>query len=360
MQMPTRKYSATTATTYRFGFNGKEKDKEITSTSTYDYGFRIYNPGLGRFLSVDPLTKSYPWNSTYAFAENDVIRCIDLDGEEKVITVIFSEPSKGKPGLAITTIFKTFHVVTAGLGALTKDDFSSQAAAFEKLAKKGNTTLFLKKLASSTSQAEEASPADIASGNYFETIVEYNYSIIAEENVTINDAMSKLNKDNAQNGIIFNQISNEEIDQVAESFVSKDKIDVTKNDLYYRFPYMAKKLTSAILAGAGSDARAAGSNEEYNGVPYNMIVFASNYASIKSSSDLSLKEDILHESGHNDAKTNAHGTGNYEYTQNGTQSNDQGHVNHTKKNTLTLLNDTTNRKNTTTLIFDNTKLNNEN
>jgi hypothetical protein len=26
----------------------------------------------------------YPWNSTYAFAENDVIRCIDLDGLEKV------------------------------------------------------------------------------------------------------------------------------------------------------------------------------------------------------------------------------------------------------------------------------------
>ena len=33
-----------------------------------------------RFLSVDPLAKSYPWNSTYAFAENDVIRSIDLDG----------------------------------------------------------------------------------------------------------------------------------------------------------------------------------------------------------------------------------------------------------------------------------------
>ena len=35
------------AETYRFGFNGKETDPE---TNTQDYGFRIYNPALGRFL----------------------------------------------------------------------------------------------------------------------------------------------------------------------------------------------------------------------------------------------------------------------------------------------------------------------
>ncbi|MBJ7428133.1 MAG: hypothetical protein JHD28_04130 [Bacteroidia bacterium] len=72
---------------YRFGFNGKEMDKGDEGMggggSTYDYGFRIYNAQLGRFLSVDPLTKSYPWNSTYAFAENDVIRSLDIDGLEK-------------------------------------------------------------------------------------------------------------------------------------------------------------------------------------------------------------------------------------------------------------------------------------
>ena len=46
---------------YRYGFNGKEKDEETVSGGgpTYDYGFRIYNPGLGRFLSIDPLAKKY-------------------------------------------------------------------------------------------------------------------------------------------------------------------------------------------------------------------------------------------------------------------------------------------------------------
>lgn len=80
--MPGRKYSAGSG--YRYGFNGKELDKETTSTTTYDYGFRIYNPALGRFLSVDPLFKSFPWNSPYSYAEGDPINSIDLDGLEKI------------------------------------------------------------------------------------------------------------------------------------------------------------------------------------------------------------------------------------------------------------------------------------
>jgi len=44
---------------------------------------RIYDPRLGRFLSVDPLMHEYPWNSTYAYAENEPISNIDLDGLEK-------------------------------------------------------------------------------------------------------------------------------------------------------------------------------------------------------------------------------------------------------------------------------------
>lgn len=73
---------------YRYGFNGKENDNEVKGEGNQqDYGMRVYDPRLGRFLSVDPLTKKYPWNSTYAFAENDVIGNIDLDGAEKLGTV---------------------------------------------------------------------------------------------------------------------------------------------------------------------------------------------------------------------------------------------------------------------------------
>ena len=37
-----------------------------------------------RFLSVDPLTSSYPWNSPYAFCENRVIDGIELEGLERI------------------------------------------------------------------------------------------------------------------------------------------------------------------------------------------------------------------------------------------------------------------------------------
>ncbi len=72
---------------YRYGFNGKEKDNDLHGQTVYDYGFRIYNPALGKFLSVDPLTKSYPWYTPYQFAGNMPIWAIDLDGlEEKKVT----------------------------------------------------------------------------------------------------------------------------------------------------------------------------------------------------------------------------------------------------------------------------------
>lgn len=69
---------------YRYGFNGKEEDSagEWGSKSHYDYGFRIYNPSIGKFLSVDPLAKEYPELTPYQYASNTPIQAIDLDGLE--------------------------------------------------------------------------------------------------------------------------------------------------------------------------------------------------------------------------------------------------------------------------------------
>lgn len=84
MPMPGRSY---TSESYRFGFNGQEKNNDISGTDGghLDFKYRIHDARLGRFLSVDPLYASYPWNSTYAFAENRVIDAIDLEGLEKYL-----------------------------------------------------------------------------------------------------------------------------------------------------------------------------------------------------------------------------------------------------------------------------------
>ena len=41
------------------------------------------DPQIGRFLQIDPLAERYVYNSTYAYAENDVINSIDLEGLER-------------------------------------------------------------------------------------------------------------------------------------------------------------------------------------------------------------------------------------------------------------------------------------
>ena len=68
---------------YRYGFNNQEKDDEFYGKgNTLSFKYRVHDARLGRFLSVDPLSPEYPWNSCYAFAENRVIDGIDLEGLE--------------------------------------------------------------------------------------------------------------------------------------------------------------------------------------------------------------------------------------------------------------------------------------
>ncbi len=79
MEMPSRSYNANG---YRYGFNGMEKDDELKgSGNSYEFGARIYDPRIGRFMSIDPLVKKYPFQSSYCFAGNNPIFYIDKNGE---------------------------------------------------------------------------------------------------------------------------------------------------------------------------------------------------------------------------------------------------------------------------------------
>lgn len=96
MVMPGRKYSAANAK-YRYGFNGKENDNEVKGDGKHvDYGWRVYDPRLVRFLSVDPLQADYPELTTYQFAGNTPIQAVDLDGREIYHFTLFF-PSDGRP-----------------------------------------------------------------------------------------------------------------------------------------------------------------------------------------------------------------------------------------------------------------------
>lgn len=70
-QMTERSFSSEA---YRYGFNRMEKDNEVKgSGNSLDFGARIYDPRLGRLLSLDPLMDEYPQCSPFAFVGNSPI-----------------------------------------------------------------------------------------------------------------------------------------------------------------------------------------------------------------------------------------------------------------------------------------------
>jgi RHS repeat-associated protein len=77
---------------YRYSFNGKETDEE---TGVQDYGFRMYDARIARFMSVDPLAPKYPELTTYQFASNRPIDGIDQDGLEHATAITYSVDGKG-------------------------------------------------------------------------------------------------------------------------------------------------------------------------------------------------------------------------------------------------------------------------
>ncbi len=80
-----RWYSKVDSGVYRFGFNGQEKDNEIYSSNNgISYENRVFDPRLGRFLSIDPLQLEYPWRTPYNFAGNSPILYLDQGGLQPI------------------------------------------------------------------------------------------------------------------------------------------------------------------------------------------------------------------------------------------------------------------------------------
>ena len=84
--LPGRNYNSGS---YRFAFQGQEHDDEVYGSTinpapgtSYAFEYRMHDPRVGRFLSIDPLAAQYAHNSPYAFSENRVIDGVDYEGSE--------------------------------------------------------------------------------------------------------------------------------------------------------------------------------------------------------------------------------------------------------------------------------------
>ncbi|MGB6084914.1 DUF6443 domain-containing protein [Moheibacter sp.] len=66
-------------TEYQYKYNGKELQDEL-GFGLYDYGWRDYDPAIGKWISPDPLSEEYPSWSPYNYALNNPIFFLDPNG----------------------------------------------------------------------------------------------------------------------------------------------------------------------------------------------------------------------------------------------------------------------------------------
>jgi RHS repeat-associated protein len=125
---------------YRYAFNGKELDKPGMGggQSTYDYGFRVYNPAIAKFLSVDPHFESQPRLSSYHALNNNPNLFIDPDGRDNIIYILVTNKGKRqlkREGISAESIAKratNFLQTNLGLKTTVKV-FEGNARDFEIL-----------------------------------------------------------------------------------------------------------------------------------------------------------------------------------------------------------------------------------
>ena len=343
--MPTRTWSDPNAK-YKYGFNGKEIDKGDEGMggggSTYDYGFRIYNSNLGRFLSVDPLSKSYPWYTPYQFAGNKPIRCVDLDGLEELSVTIENNPAQPFISQATIVITMQYTVVTSGRGAVSGLD----PKAFHDKYALGNTTLIMSQLPTAGHEGVALTGYQLKwakkalAGNeramrrlkkdgidqIYKTEVQYDYTLDVSPNTTLEGALEKMSLNIQGRGIIMEAIPDADM----------------------------KESDGANLKKVMMDANYAFQNPDYGGLSSSegAYSFSDNYVILPATTNMttSKTDNAVHEAGHNASRMHIHTnaqTGDYEYGQKGLQGNGYNLgaalIYPTTENTINIINDLSNR-----------------
>ena len=73
-------YNTNIVSEHKWKYNGKELQDEL-DLNWYDLGARNLDHALGRFMNIDPRAEDYNFQSVYAFANNNPVRFVDINGE---------------------------------------------------------------------------------------------------------------------------------------------------------------------------------------------------------------------------------------------------------------------------------------
>ncbi len=71
-----------------YSFQGQERDDEVKGAgNSYTTEFRQLDPRIGRWLSLDPLMRNFPWQSAYSSFNSNPILIIDPKGLDGIVSV---------------------------------------------------------------------------------------------------------------------------------------------------------------------------------------------------------------------------------------------------------------------------------
>ena len=194
---------------YRYGFNGKEKDDEIKGAgNSYDFGARMLDPRVGRWFAPDALEKKHPSFSSYNFSFDNPIQFVDPDGKDPITAIFEGVVAFGvEVGLDfMTNLIKGDDATTAfekvnwraasyeGIKATAISVFlpsGSQTAA--RLARIGRSTLG-KMTANMIKNTTSEIMKKVASGDYNDDSGNFSFNKMKEDygNVLISSAISTL------------------------------------------------------------------------------------------------------------------------------------------------------------------------
>jgi hypothetical protein len=320
----------------------------------------------------------FAWNSPYSYAENDVVRSIDLDGLEKLVKNVTQDPNSdtGEPGRASISIVKNYTVITSGVGAVS--DYSRlDPSEFSSTYDRGDRTVFMSQLPTAESAgvylskkhsqwAKKATNNDFSekknikyanklkeSGiNYYIVDIDYQYSLQVEEGVDILEATSWMEGDPSARGVIGMGLTQQES---TELWLSDGGADASTGiGAYVAFNEYAMG-TSFVYE---PDAPAAGSintvssfditilnpNEWFDASNYDYLLTPNDPMGNSASSRTGV---LVHEGGHSstdyDHKSIEYDGTPYTYSKEGLQNNTKWKTYPTEQNTRTILDNAKNR-----------------
>jgi len=78
-------YNNILETKNKYLYNGKEFQDEL-SLNCYDYGARMYDGAIGRFMVQDAYAEKYHWMSPFQYGANNPVLMIDINGDSLFVT----------------------------------------------------------------------------------------------------------------------------------------------------------------------------------------------------------------------------------------------------------------------------------